>query len=186
MKITLDLDPSALSTEVSEFIKNLTAEDKQAMVKQVVTEYYTDYKKFEAGEKAVKENEIVEQMKKSDWGDYEKRNYGSTDEDIRKHYKFKEKMDKVKTFSQTTREEISNQIRGELSSQIKKFIDTDEEYKALLKESMEAVKERFPLMVQQAMIAHFTQQIPNLTNEIYNAMTNINNRLSNVEQKLLR
>lgn len=185
MKITLDLDPSLLSTEVSEFVKTLSAEDKQAMVKQIVTEYYTDYRKFEEGEKATKEQEVIEQIRRG-FSDYDKRNYGTTDDDIRKYYKFAEEMKKIKTFSQITREEISNAIRGQLVTQINEFIKNDETYKALLTESMEAVKERFPLMVQQAMITHFSGQLPEIIRQVQNLVGPFYDRLNQIEQKLLR
>lgn len=184
MKITLDLDPTSLSTEVSEFIKQLTDEDKKAMVKQVVEEYYADYRKFESGELQSKEQALVEQVK-NNLDSYDKDRY-KTDDQIRNHYKFIEEKKKFKTFSQTTREEISNKIRIELKENIDKFIKEDPEYQALLKESMQAVKERFPLMVQTMMLAHFASQLPNVTNLIHQELGNVFDRLNQVEQKLLR
>lgn len=184
MKITLDIDPAALSTEVSDFIQTLTVEDKQNMVKQVVEQYYADFRKFEDNEFATKEKEIIEGIRKGA-NSWNKDQY-ATDDGVRQSSEYEKAKRSFKTYSQTTREEISSSIRLQLTKNISEFVINDETYKKLLQESMDSVKERFPLMVQAAMIAHFTNQLPNIASVINEQLGNVYGRLTQVEQKLLR
>jgi 5'(3')-deoxyribonucleotidase len=184
MKITLDIDPTVLGTEVSEFIKTLTPEDKNALVKQVVAEYYSDYRKFEEGERQIKDKEWLEKARR-EMSSYDKPRY-VTDEQVRGHYEYQNAQKDYKTFSQTTRLEISAEIRKQLTAQIGTFIKDDPEYQQLLKDSMQVVRETFPMLVQAAMIEHMKNELPSAINYLDTGMGNLNNRLNQIEQKLLR
>lgn len=184
MKITLDIDPQVLGTEVSEFIKTLTPEDKNALVKQVVGEYYQDYRKFEDGEKKKFEAEALVRTRVN-MSDYMRAQY-PTDESLKTSYQFADEMKKHKTYAQSTREEISGAIRAALHDNIKKFIAEDETYKALLASSMQVVKEAFPLMVQNAMIEHMRQQLPDMMGQVRDMGNIFDTRIREIEQRLLR
>lgn len=184
MKITLDIDQQALAGEMQEFIKTLSVEDKTNMIKDIVATYYSDYRKFEDGEKQCYEEQLVQRIK-ANMDSYDKNRY-TTDESIKTWYKFSDEMKKFKSYANITREEISSAIRIQLSTQIADFIKNDAGYQELLKESMITVKELFPQMVQQAMIRHMSDQLPKLTNDISQALGHFNDRIINIEQKLLR
>lgn len=184
MKITLDIDPTVLGTEVSEFIKTLTPEDKNNLVKQVVSEYYSDFRKFEDGEFKNKDSEWLETAR-SRMSSYD-RPESKTDEEVRNSYYYQDLKKSFKTTAHITREEISNTLRSELSKNIQNFIKEDAGYQELLKQSMENVKEMFPVMVQQAMISHMANQLPNLVNQITTFNISTMDRLNNIENRLLR
>lgn len=184
MQITLNVDPNALTKEVADFVQALTVEDKNALVKEVVSRYYADYKTFEQGERQQKESEAIK-IVKANFDNYDQKHY-TTDESVKGHHRYREIMNGYKSFAEQTRIEISEQMRKELSVQIKTFIETDEDYQKLLKESMEAVKAAFPDMVKQAMVLHMNSQLSSIQQQIYDLANRSSDRIQSIEQRLLR
>lgn len=176
MKVTLDIDPSKLGGEVSEFMKSLSADDKQAIVKEAVKQYYSDYKAFEQGEVEQAKFEAIQHVRKAD-GYYQNK----PDSEIINSYKYNDFIKGYRTYAAKTREEISALLVLELTKKINEFTANDPEYKAMLAESMNKVKEAFPAMVQAAMIRHMTGQMSDLQVQLQK----MNESLSNAHYDIL-
>jgi hypothetical protein len=69
---------------------------------------------------------------------------------------------------------------------MKLTLDIDPTYQTMPKESMDAVKERFPLMIQAALVSRFLQELPNISRDVGSQISDVYNRLDQIQQKFLR
>jgi len=180
MQVTINVDPKALTKELQDFVTTLTPEDKNTLIKDVVTKYYSDFRMFETEEAKLNDSDILEKVRKYD-SSYNNPST-KTDDQLRAHYKYSEFAKEYKTLAQITRQEISNTIQIEMRKKINDFVTNDPEYQTYMDNAMEDVKKAFPAMIQQALIHNMINQLPNIQSQLWAMQSQVSETNQRVNQ----
>lgn len=154
MKIELEVDPKDLTKSLKEILDTLPPEQRQELAKKTMEAWLKAPYDIE---RKVKEREVVERLKG-------KRNYGrpETEEEIRSGYDFRNEMQGWRSTKDQMVETITREIADQYKTAVREVLAQDPKIQAMKEEVTAIVKETFPRIFHEAMVAWTASNIQNM------------------------
>lgn len=145
MKIELEVDPKDLTKSLKEILDTLSPENRLELARRAMESWLREPYDIE---RKVKEQQEVERIKNQ-------HSYGrkETEEEIRSGYQLREAMRDWKSTKEQMITTVTQEIASSYKAQVKEVIESDPKIQAMKEEVVKIVKETFPTMVHEAMVA---------------------------------
>lgn len=178
MKISIDVDEGMVGKSVEDILKGLAPEERTKIAEEIMKEWLVTT--FHDSERAVKEKQVIDQLRKDDqWNNLK----GKTDDQIRSDYDMRRKMEGWKSSREIMIATITQQMATAYKDYVKEIVENDPSFKTMKEEVAKIVRESFPKMVHDAMIAWFAEQMGTVMKGVHDSMVQIP-QLATFQQEL--
>lgn len=184
MQVTLNIDTAQLGDTLVDLFQSLTNEQKQELALKILGQWLEQPYQVE---RAAHEQEIFRKMREiTDWNG--KLQYANvTDEKLRHEYKYSELMKGFESSREKMVREITAQVISHHKQQITESIQTDEKLNQIMTSTFDVIRDNFPNMVRDAVIAWFAQNmsgIASMAASSFNTATNTDTMLRQLNESL--
>jgi hypothetical protein len=161
MKVELNIDAGNIGETVIEMFKNLTTEQKEAVSLKVLQDWLTEPDTIHRQALHVQAMAFVRE-----------RGYGrnDTEQEIMAGRGYKEFVTAHPTAKTRMVEEITSATIAHQKTVIEQIIKTDPEMNRIMSATLETIKENFPKIVNDAMIAWFCGNMSTMANAVQQTM----------------
>lgn len=145
MKIELEVDPKDLTKSLKEILDTLPPEQRLELARKAMETWLREPYDIE---RKVREREVIENLKN-------KSNYGrpETEEEIRNSYGFRNAMQEWRSTKERMIETITKEISDQYKAAVREVLAQDQKIQAMKDEVVKIVKETFPKIFHEAMVA---------------------------------
>jgi hypothetical protein len=161
MKVELNIDAGNIGETVIEMFQNLTTEQKEAISLQVLKDWLTEP---DAIHRQALHMRAMAHVRERGYRRSE------TDQEMMASREYKEFITANATAKTRMVEEITNATIAHQKKVIEQHIKTDPEMNRIMSATLETIKENFPKIVNDAMIAWFCGNMSTMANGVQQAM----------------
>lgn len=191
MQVTLNIDASQVDEIVKGTVDNLSEDQKLEIVKSIYKDYLISESKVEyeiAKKQLLAEFKLGKYRYNNDW--YNRTDYSKkSDEEILSDYNFQKRF---KTNFKSTRFELfeimKKTIIDEMRTNVRKYVEHDEDIQKLKGEIFEQMKNDFPTMCNKALIVYIANNLSmfqnNVFNDVMSTLSNNSAALTDIKQRL--
>ena len=179
MKIEIEVNPGEVGKSLKDILDTLPAPDRLELARKAMEAWLRSPNDIER--KAKEQAEVERIMKKDSWGRKE------SEAEIRGGYEFRNAMQGWKSTKEQMVEMITQEITANYKAQVKAVIESDPKILAMKEEVIKIVKETFPTMVHEAMVAFMATNMNTMLNSamgVEQVNQQVNSLQSAVAQRL--
>ena len=164
MEVKLSIDSGNLGETVVDMFQKLTPETREKVAADVLREWLREPYEVEAH---LLDQRAIDEVRKNNTGYGNKR---LDDQECRDHYRYRDIRARQKSTRQTMVEQITEAVIEHHKKVVVEEIQNDPQIQAVLKATLDTVRENFPKFVHDAMIAWFSSHLTQLGNGISTAL----------------
>jgi hypothetical protein len=163
VEVKLSIESGNLGETVVDMFQKLTPETMEKVATDVLREWLREPYDVEA---QLLDQQAIYEVRKNNIG------YGKLldDKECRDHYQFRQARANQKSTRQVMVEQITKAVIEHHKKVVTKEIQNDPQIQAVLKATLDTVRENFPKFVHDAMIAWFSSHLTQLGNGISTAL----------------
>lgn len=166
MKISIEVDEGSVGKSIEDVLKGLTPEQKTGVAKEVMLRWLET--NFQEKERSARESAVVQEIQSK--VSY----YGSkNDSDIRNSWDFREAMKDWRSSGDLLVQTIAKDVIQDYKALVHDLIDKDPSFQAMREDVLKIIRESFPKMVHDAMVAWFAGHMGKMMEGVQQALAHL-------------